>query len=155
LPKWTPTEEFSELPRLRNECGGQGMKNPNLEHTKELHTHLAEREAAHAKMHKAAMDAYEPDTAEHDFHKGMMERCLKDGAHHVACAKTAGEAMSRKAAGFADDLDDLKPFPDGLSRVAPTAPQHFAVPRHGAPPFPGSAATSSAFEKIYGTGTEE
>jgi hypothetical protein len=117
-----------------------------LKHVKALRTHLAERETAHAKLHKEAMDCEEEGSTTHTFHKGAMEQCMKDAGHHVEQAKTISDAMNRKAAGLSDD-DELEPT--RVSAIAPDAPLVRAVARPGMRELP--AENNPLYQKIFGT----
>jgi hypothetical protein len=120
------------------------------------HRAIAEHAGRFLEMHKAAksdMEGLDEILQSYiDEHAAISDEHAAYAEHCIKCAKAVSD--SHKAAGMGDELDTLAPMPEGLSRVTPTKPGVFAVPRAGMQPLP-TAAENPLFQKVFGAGTDE
>lgn len=120
------------------------------EFLKSLREHFANDSDAHG----AAMEAEEPDSPRHAFHKSRQAACAKMVDKCDEFAGAFGE-LTHKADGFDGDLDAV--VPTGISAVAPDAPgRGRVIPRYGQRQIPtGSADDSDLVAKVFGATTDD
>jgi hypothetical protein len=113
----------------------------------------ADHFAAESEHHGVMAKGWDENSEQHTSHADRADACSK-------LAKTCNSLADKCGKGDVGDFEKLfgdEVMPSRVSIVAPDAPGKTvrAVPRHGQPALPTTAA-DAVFEKIYGNlGTEE